>query len=113
MRFALGLIVSLVLTLSAQAFAQPVGPVLSLAKKEKPPFLDTLKELVSIETGTRDLEGLEKAAYLIAGRLQALGAKVELVDPTADAYRMADTPAKIGKIVHARFVGKGTKRILL
>jgi glutamate carboxypeptidase len=45
--------------------------------------------------------------------LQALGGKIELVDGTADAYRMADTPGKIGKIVHARFEGKGTKRILL
>jgi glutamate carboxypeptidase len=99
--------------LANAALAQPVEPVLSLAKKEKQPFLDTLKELVSIETGSRDLEGLEKAAYLIAGRLQALDGKVELVDPTADAYRMADTPAKIGKVVVARFEGKGKKRILL
>jgi len=96
-----------------EAAAQPVEPVLSLAKKEKPALLDTLKELVSIETGSRDLEGLERAAELIAARLRALGGKVELVDPTAGAYRMEDTPAKIGKIVHARFEGKGTKKILL
>jgi len=101
------------LAFAGAGVAQPVEPVLSLAKKERQPFLDTLKELVSIETGSRDLEGLEKAAYLIAGRLEALGAKVDLIDPSADAYRMADTPAKIGKIVRARFEGKGTKRILL
>ncbi|HKW36262.1 MAG TPA: M20/M25/M40 family metallo-hydrolase [Burkholderiales bacterium] len=101
------------LALAGGAFAQPVEPVYSLAKKEKQPFLDTLRELVSIETGTRDLEGLEKAAYLIAGRLQALGGKVELIDPTPGAYRMADTPEKIGKVVRARFEGKGSKRILL
>jgi len=95
------------------ALAEPVEPVMSLAKKERQPFLDTLKQLVSIETGTRDLDGLEKAAYLIAGRLQALGGRVEMVDPTADAYRMADTPASIGKVVIARFEGKGKKRILL
>jgi len=110
-RFALCL--AALLAFAGAAFGQPVEPVYSLAKKEKQPLLDTLKDLVSIETGTRDLEGLEKAAYLIAGRLQALGGKVELVDPTADAYRMADTPEKIGKIVHARFEGKGSKRILL
>ncbi len=101
------------LALAGGVLGQPVEPVLSLAKKERQPFLDTLKQLVSIETGTRDLEGLERAAYLIAGRLQALGGKVDLIDPTTDAYRMADTPEKIGKIVHARFEGKGTKRILL
>ena len=111
-RFALCFAASL--ALAGAAKAQPVEPVMSQVKKERQPYLDTLKELVSIETGTRDLEGLEKAAYLIVGRLQALGGKVELVDPPADAYyRMADTPLKVGKIVQARFEGKGKKRILL
>jgi glutamate carboxypeptidase len=110
-RLALCLAASL--ALAGAALGQPVEPAFSLAKKERQLFLDTLKDLVSIETGTRDLEGLEKAAYLIAGRLQALGGKVDLIDPTADAYRMADTPAKIGKVVRARFEGKGKKRILL
>jgi glutamate carboxypeptidase len=111
-RFALCFAASL--ALAAAAIAQPVEPVASLVKKEKQPFLDTLRQLVAIETGTRDLEGLEKAAYLIAGRLQALGGKVELVDPPEDAYyRMADTPAKVGKTVRARFEGKGSKRVLL
>src|SRR5215471_6514010 len=106
--------VALSFIFSGAALAQPVEPVMSLVKKERQPFLDTLKQLVSIETGSRDLEGLEKAAYLIAGRLQALGGKVELVDPSADSYyRMADTPAKVGKVVVARFQGKGKKRILL
>jgi glutamate carboxypeptidase len=99
--------------IGTQAAAQPVEPVLSLAKKEKPALLDTLKELVSIETGSRDLEGLDPAAKLIAARLSALGGKVELVDVSEGAYRMEDTPAKIGKVVHARFEGKGTKKILL
>jgi glutamate carboxypeptidase len=93
--------------------AQPVEPVLALAKKERQPLLDTLKELVSIETGSRDLEGLDRAAKLIAARLSALGGKVELVDTSDGAYRMEDTPAKIGKVMHARFEGKGTKKILL
>ena len=103
----------LAIAASGLAAGQPVEPVLSLAKKEKQPYLDTLKELVSIETGTRDLEGLERTAALIAARLSALGGKVELIDPTADAYRMEDTPAKIGKVVRARFEGGGTKKILL
>ena len=99
--------------LPGPAAAQPVEPLLALAKKERQPFLDTLKELVSVETGSRDLEGLDRAAKLIAGRLSALGGKVVLVDPTEGAYRMEDTPAKIGKVVHARFEGKGAKKILL
>src|SRR3989440_12198532 len=96
-----------------EAAPPPVEPVLALAKKERQPLLDTLKELVSIETGSRDLEGLDRAARLIAARLSALGGKVELVDTSEGAYRMEDTPAKIGKVVHARFEGRGTKKILL
>jgi glutamate carboxypeptidase len=99
--------------LPGAAAAQPVEPLLALAKKERQPLLDTLKELVSIETGSRDLEGLDRAARLIAARFSALGGKVELVDTSEGAYRMEDTPAKIGKVVLARFEGKGTKKILL
>src|SRR5207249_10659536 len=99
--------------LPGPAAAQPVEPLLALVKKERQPLLDTLKELVSIDTGSRDLEGLDRAAKLIAARLSALGGKVELVDTSEGAYRMEDTPAKIGKVVHARFEGKGTKKILL
>jgi glutamate carboxypeptidase len=110
----LALCAAVAFALPGAAPAQPVEAVMSLVKKERQPFLETLKQLVAIETGTRDLEGLEKAAYLIAGRLQALGGKVELVDPPEDAYyRMADTPAKVGKTVRARFEGKGSKRVLL
>jgi len=69
-----------------QAVAQPMEPVLALVKKERQPLLDTLKELVSIETGSRDLEGLDRAADLIAGRLRSLGGKVELVDPSEGAW---------------------------
>ena len=99
--------------LPGAAAAQPVEPLLALAKKERQPLLDTLKELVSIETGSRDLEGLDRAARLIAARFSALGGKVELVDTSEGAYRMEDTPAKIGKVVLARFEGRGTKKILL
>ena len=53
--------------------AQPVEPVLAQARSQKAPLLDTLKELVSIESGSRDLEGLERLAQLIAGRLKSLG----------------------------------------
>jgi glutamate carboxypeptidase len=100
--------------LTAHAIAAPLEPVLALAGKEKAPLLETLKDLVSIESGSGDREGLDKIANLIAGRLQALGGKVELIEAApADIYRMADTPKQIGKMVLARFTGKGTKKILL
>jgi len=97
---------------SLHVYAQPNEPIFSLAKKEKPALLESLKALVSIETGSRDFEGLGKLADLIAGRLKDLGGKVELVAPS-DVYKMEDTPEQIGKMVRATFTGKGTKKILL
>src|SRR5690554_4750311 len=83
------------------AQAQPVEAVLSLAQKERAPLLETLEGLCNIESGSRDIEGLEKLAELIASRLKTLGGEVQLVDGNADAYRMEDTPEHIGKAVRA------------
>jgi glutamate carboxypeptidase len=104
----------LCLAVAAPAAAAPVEPVRALAAKEKAPLIDTLKDLVSIESGSGDREGLDKIADLIAGRLRSLGGTVEMIEPDpADIYRMADTPKQIGKMVLARFAGTGTKKILL
>jgi glutamate carboxypeptidase len=86
--------------------------VVALAQKEREPLLKTLEELVSIESGSRDFEGLDRIAKLIAGRLEGLGGKVELVD-ASDIYKMEDTPPQIGKMVRATFTGTGAKKILL
>src|ERR1043166_3899971 len=102
----------LLAVMTTHAAAQPAEPVLSLAKKEQPALLETLQQLVSIETGSRDIEGLDKLANVIAARLKNLTDRVELVEPT-DIYRMEDTPEKIGKMVRATFTGTGTKKILL
>src|SRR5687767_7167194 len=85
-----------------QAFAQaaPDAAVQRAAAAQKQPLLDTLKELVSIETGSRDFEGLTRATELVGGKLRALGAQVDFPEPAeATTYRMADTPEKIGRMV--------------
>ena len=106
--------VALCATLALNVLAAPHEPVMSLAAKEKAPLLDTLKDLVSIESGSGDREGLDKISELIAGRLRALGGTVEFIEPNpADIYRMVDTPKQIGRMVHARFTGTGTKKILM
>jgi glutamate carboxypeptidase len=105
---------SLCAALTASAAAAPLEPLRSLAAKEKAPFIETLSNFVSIESGSGDREGLDKIADLIAGRLKALGGDVETIEPDpADIYRMFDTPTQIGKMVQARFVGTGTKKIML
>ena len=95
---------ALLLLSATAAFAQPVEPVLAQVRAHKQPFLETLKELTAIESGSRDLDGLEKIAQVIAARLKAAGGEVELVEP-AEIYRMEDTPDKLGRAVRATFKG--------
>lgn len=111
--FAASTVFAATLAWAPPAHAQAQEPVRAAAQREKGPLLDTLKELVSIESGSRDLEGLDRIADLIAGRLKALGGEVELVDVSKDMYRMEDTPERVGKVVQATFKGTGTKKILL
>ncbi len=105
-------LVALLACSAASAFAQPAEPVFSSAKKERAALLETLKTLVSIETGSPDTEGLGQLAALIAGKLKELGGQVELVEP-GNVYKMVDTPEKIGRMVRATFAGNGTTKILL
>jgi glutamate carboxypeptidase len=101
------------LAVAAAAHAAPDAALLAQAERNTPVLLDTLKELVSIESGSGDREGLDRISQYIAGRLQALGAKVQFIEPGADTYRMHDSPARIGRMVHASFTGSGTRKILL
>jgi glutamate carboxypeptidase len=95
------------------ALAAPDAAVMSMVQKEKAPYLETLKSLVSIESGSGDREGLDKISSLIADKLKDLGGKVTFIEPGVDLYKMFDTPAKPGRMVHAQFVGTGTQKILL
>ena len=98
----------------AQPASAPNAEVQRAAAAQKQPLLDTLKEFVNIETGSRDMEGLAQASDLLAAKLRALGGQVELIQPPEAAmYRMADTPPQVGRIVQATFRGKGSRRILL
>lgn len=99
------------------AMAAPDARIAALAAAQKQPLLDSLSQFVGIESGSRDREGLDKLADLIAGKFQALGATVELIEPGSPAspevYRMEDTPEKIGRMVKATFKGTGTKNVML
>jgi glutamate carboxypeptidase len=92
--------------------AAPVAEVLDAAKAQQQPMLDTLRDLVGIESGSRDVEGVERIAALVAERLKALGGSVQVIKPT-DVFRMGDTPDVVGPMVHAEFKGKGSKKVML
>lgn len=105
---------SLVLALCAgSASAAANEAIVALAKKEQPAMLQTMKELVEIESGSAEHAGLEKIANLLAEKFKALGAKTELVEAGPEIYKMFDTPEKIGRMVRATFTGTGTRKILL
>ncbi|MBO9676857.1 MAG: M20/M25/M40 family metallo-hydrolase [Acidovorax sp.] len=107
------LIASLSLAFAATlAQAAPVAAVHELAQKEQQPLLDTLRDLVHIESGSKDIEGLNQIAERVAGQLKALGGAVEVLQPS-DIYRLDDTPEKVGPAVQAVFKGQGTKKIML
>jgi glutamate carboxypeptidase len=95
------------------SWAAPEAKVWSTVQTQKQPLLDTLKELVVIESGSGDREGLDRISQLILDRLRGLGGQVEFIEPSADTYKMHDTPARIGRMVKATFTGTGTKKILL
>jgi glutamate carboxypeptidase len=103
------------LLIQAPLAAQPApdSAVLAAATAQKDALIETLSELVEIESGSGDREGLDRLAELIAQELRALGGDVELLEAGDDAYRMFDTPEQIGRMVHARFTGSGDKNILL
>ncbi len=109
--------VVLCLATCAGALAAPDARIAALAAAQKQPLLDSLSQFVGIESGSRDREGLDRLAALIAGKFQALGATVELIEPGSPAspevYRMEDTPEKIGKMMKATFKGTGTKNVML
>ena len=111
--FVRPLIASLALAFAAAvAQAAPVAEVHALAQKEQQPLLDTLRDLVHIESGSKDIEGLNQIAERIAGQLKQLGGTVDVLQ-TSDIYRLDDTPEKVGPAVQAVFKGTGSKKIML
>lgn len=96
----------------AAVLAAPVAAVQDAAKGQQQAMLDTMRDLVNIESGSKDVEGVERIAALIGERLKALGGKVEILQP-ADIFRLDDTPERVGPMVHAEFKGSGQKKIML
>ncbi|MET0209242.1 MAG: glutamate carboxypeptidase [Burkholderiaceae bacterium] len=95
------------------AHAQTLPELQALAAREQPALLKTLQQLVEIESGSSDREGLDRIGGVIAQRLRELGGAVEMIEPGADLYKMFDTPDQVGPTVKARFKGAGGKKVML
>lgn len=91
-------------TAAAPAAAPADARLLAAARAAEPAVIRTLEELVRIESGSQNIEGLTKLADHLQQRLQAVGAQVE---------RLKADRGPGGPIVKATFDGKGQRRLLL
>ena len=91
------------LALLGAAQAGPDEKLLAAARAAEPALITSLKEMVSIESGTMDLPGLVKITDYAERRLQALGLQVE---------RRPSSTAK-GEILIGRLQGSGKRKLML
>lgn len=80
---------------------------------ELPAYLETLKTLVGMESGSRDLEGLGKLADHVAARLRSAGMQVEIRPTKAPDFHPQLKGAVLGSMVYATRSGNGSKKVLL
>lgn len=88
---------------SAALAAGPDQSLLDAARAAQPAVVQSLKDMVTIESGSANMQGLTRMADYTSQRLQALGAKVERLPMTTSAAPM----------VKATLTGTGKRRIML
>ncbi len=97
---------------SMSVMAASPEQVKKVIEAEKPIYLNTLKDLVQIESGSQDIAGLNQIAQVVAERLKLVGAEVS-IENSANISRMDDTPEQVGPMVKAILKGKGKSKIML
>ena len=92
-------------SLSLPVHAQQAdAALLAASRAAEPAVIKTLEDLVNIESGSAQIEGLNRLADYAEQRLKALGGSTE---------RLKATRGPGGPIVKATFSGRGQRRILL
>jgi glutamate carboxypeptidase len=79
--------------------------MIALADQEAPELLKTLEELVAIESGSTDLEGLAQIQAAIGKKLDKLGIPYQVVQGSGNT--------KTGAMVLAKIKGSGTAKIAM
>jgi glutamate carboxypeptidase len=97
-------ILALAFACTTSAFAAPDEKLKSAAEAAQPALIETLHEMVLIESGSGDVEGLKKMANFTEARLKALGAKTE---------RRKTTRGAGADMVIGVFEGTGAKKLML
>jgi glutamate carboxypeptidase len=115
--FALCGVVLVAVPVCAQNSAAPAVPpgmqVQAQAKAQVPALLETLRTLVGIESGSRDLDGLQALSKTLAARLQAAGMAVQVLPTQAPGFHPQLAGAKLGSMVYATRSGTGLRKLLL
>ena len=88
----------------AASAAEPDRALLAAARAAQPAVVESLREMVAIESGTMDAPGLARIADYAEGRLRALGAVIE---------RRTVSGSNGGDIVIGRFEGGGRRNLML
>ncbi len=90
-------------SLSANAAEIKPAELLEQAKAEQSAYIETVKQLVAVDTGTGQAEGLATVSKMLVERLQALGAEVSTSPATPSA----------GDNIVGTLKGTGSKDFLL
>lgn len=77
------------------------------------PYLHTLKSLVGIESGSRDLEGLAQLAGVVEARLKATGMTTQRMPTKAPDFHPQLKGTVLGDMVYATRQGTGKRSVLL
>jgi glutamate carboxypeptidase len=97
-------LIVLALGLASPALAAPDEKLKAAAEAAQPALIETLHEMVLIESGSGDVEGLAKMADFTEARLKALGARTE---------RRKTTRGAGADMVIGTFDGSGSKKLML
>ena len=97
------IIVALLSSVSG-ANAAPDAKLIKAAEDAKPAVIDTLQQMVMIESGSSDVAGLAKMADLLEGRFKALGMATE---------RRKTTKGAGADMVIGTLSGTGAKKLML
>ncbi|MFB9269007.1 M20/M25/M40 family metallo-hydrolase [Bradyrhizobium erythrophlei] len=92
------------LLLASPAMAAADEKLRAAAEQAQPAVIESLRDMVMIESGSSDVDGLKKMADYTEARLKALGAKTE---------RRKATRGAGADIVIGTFEGTGTKKLML
>lgn len=90
-------------TACGSSIADVDNALLAAAQTRQPSFVEDLRTLVNIDSGTGYETGLAQVEVFLAKRLKNLGAKVEILA----------APPAVGKIVVGTFQGNGTQNIMM